>query len=148
MFITLCRYDNFRVLEDRSLYTTGSSDSDLILVQRLITHIKKKFKHQRDCYPYYSYGSIPVYNHTKNMHVTQCAQYTLIMHTFTSHTHPLKYVHIHMQAHTHAGTYCTCVLQETRVDEILSRELQLMQFFKSIFSVTTMFSATQKFLTL
>ena len=125
MFITLCRYHNFRVLEDRSLYTTGSSDSDLILVQRLITHIKKKFKHQRDCYPYYSYGSIPVYNHTKNMHVTQCAQYTLIMHTFTSHTHPLKYVHIHMQA----------IHMQVHTVPVFCRKQELMKSYQENFSL-------------
>ena len=43
MFITLYKYDNFRptvqgILEAKTLHPTGSSDNDLILAQRLLTH--------------------------------------------------------------------------------------------------------------
>ena len=59
-------------------------------------------------------------------------------------THSHKYLCIHI-----TGTYCTCVLQETRVDESLSRELQLVQSFHvNFFCYQYIFSATQKFLAL
>ena len=87
-----------------------------------LTHASKKNQVSKRQLPMkFPYASI--HNHTKNMSI--CTIHTLILthaHLHITHTPTHTYMYRHI-----TGTYGTCVLQETRVDESVSRELQLMQ---------------------
>ena len=88
-----------------------------------LTHASKKNQVSKRRLPMkFPYASI--HDHTKkNMSI--CTIHTLILthaHLHITHTPTHTYMYRHI-----TGTYCTRVLQETRVDESVSRELQLMQ---------------------
>ena len=103
MFITLCKYDNFLpnvygILEDRSLHTTGNSDSDLILAQRLLTHTLKKRKSTIKETVTHKIPMVPSqYTITRKTCIhTICTIHTLILtHATPSHHTPTHTIRIH-----------------------------------------------------
>ena len=94
-----------------------------IVVQRLLNPCIKKKSSIKETVTH----EIPICQYTQshkkhvNMHNTHIDSHSC---TPSHHTH--TYTHIYVYIHI-TGTYCTRVLQETRVDESVSRELQLMQ---------------------
>ena len=132
MFITLCKYDNFLpnvygILEDRSLHTTGNSDSDLILAQRLLTHTFKKKKSSIKETVTHKIPMVPSqYTITrKNMHT-----HNSTIHTLNTHP-PTQYVYIHIILYLFFF-----LSRKQELVKAYQENFNLCNLFKPIFSVT------------